>query len=87
MDVSASSNVGRIHAQRCLETGSTYFFSDKSQVDIRSEKVQSFLQELKNAHISLSEPTMIVSAYTPGIIYDRDAEPKVCKEDYQDDWV
>ncbi|XP_059168007.1 large ribosomal subunit protein uL18m-like [Physella acuta] len=86
-DVSASTSVGKVLAQRCLESGITCFYFDQSQVDMNAEKVQSFLQELTSAHISLFEPCMIVPRFTPGINYDgynRYAEPKVWKEDYQD---
>ncbi|KAK3797074.1 hypothetical protein RRG08_051564, partial [Elysia crispata] len=49
--------------------------------------VASFLQAFKDSDIALTEPEMKVPEFRPGVDYDgynRYAEPKVWKEDYQD---
>ncbi|KAK3784655.1 hypothetical protein RRG08_051565, partial [Elysia crispata] len=49
--------------------------------------VASFLQAFKDSNIALTEPEMKVPEFRPGVDYDgynRYAEPKVWKEDYQD---
>jgi len=85
-DVSASHNIGRVMAQRCLESGITEVFVDDSEINTSSEKAVSFLQALKENGISLSEPDVIEPKLMPGQNYDgynRVAEPKIWQEDYQ----
>jgi len=85
-DVSASHNLGRVLAQRCLESGITEVFFDDSYFNLDSEKVSEFLQAFKDHGISLTEPDTIEPEYRPGINYDgynRYAEPAEWQEDYQ----
>ncbi|BFZ18217.1 hypothetical protein BsWGS_21256 [Bradybaena similaris] len=84
-DVAASIGVGRVLAERCLQSGITCVFYDDA--DKPSEKISCVLQAFKDANISLTEPAVVEPEYFPGINYDgynRYAEPKVWKEDYQD---
>ncbi|CAL1541554.1 unnamed protein product [Lymnaea stagnalis] len=85
-DVSASSNIGKILAQRCLESGLTSVFFDEAGVNKQAPRVATFLEQFKNANISLTEPKMVTPQFRPGIDYDnynRYAEPKEWQEDYQ----
>ncbi|XP_058803481.1 large ribosomal subunit protein uL18m [Phymastichus coffea] len=54
LDVSAFANVGRLLAQRCLESGISAVYCDID--DSNSKRYASLLQELKNGGISLEEP-------------------------------
>ncbi|GFR76200.1 50S ribosomal protein L18 [Elysia marginata] len=86
-DVSACENVGRVLAQRCLESGITEVFFDEASESTLSEKVSSFLQAFKDVDIALTEPEVQDKKFSPGVNYDgynRYAEPKAWKEDYQD---
>ncbi|GFO08931.1 39S ribosomal protein l18 [Plakobranchus ocellatus] len=86
-DVSASENVGRVLAQRCLESGITEVFFDEDSDPAISERVKSFVEAFRALNISLTEPEMKIPEYRPGINYEgynRYAEPKSWKEDYQD---
>ncbi|KAH9524176.1 hypothetical protein Btru_053735 [Bulinus truncatus] len=86
-DVSACVNVGKVLAQRCLESGINAVFFDDADKKSGSARVQLFVEEFKNANIALTEPEMIEPNASPGINYDgfnRYAEPKVWKENYQD---
>ncbi|CAG5114984.1 unnamed protein product [Candidula unifasciata] len=84
-DVSASIAIGKVLALRCLQSGITSLFYDDAEKP--SEKTSCVLQAFKEANIALTEPTVIEAEYRPGINYDgynRYAEPKEWKEDYQD---
>ncbi|XP_005112988.1 39S ribosomal protein L18, mitochondrial [Aplysia californica] len=85
-DVAASENVGRVMAQRCLESGISEVYFDESELDAASDKVSVFMQAFKDQGISLTEPDMVEGHYQPGINYDgynRYAEAKAWQDDYQ----
>lgn len=56
-DISAFANLGRIFAQRCLESG---FFEMRSYIKgPEGGKISAFLQELRNAGLVLNESTVL----------------------------
>ncbi|KAI8749017.1 39S ribosomal protein L18, mitochondrial [Biomphalaria glabrata] len=86
-DLSACVNVGKVLAQRCLESGITSVFFDQTESGSSSSRVQLLIEEFKKANISLREPEMIQPEPSPGINYEgynRYAEPNVYQENYQD---
>jgi len=58
-DVSAAKNIGKIIAQRCLESGILHVHASFNQEEQISESVTEFLKEVEKGGLSLEEPMRI----------------------------
>ncbi|KAK7488225.1 hypothetical protein BaRGS_00020532 [Batillaria attramentaria] len=86
VDVSAAENIGRILAQRCLESGITEVFYDGLDEHQTSEKMQAFLGGLQEVGLDLEETAAEEPYFVPGVDYSREhrvGERKKWKDDYQ----
>jgi len=68
-DVSAAHNVGRVLAQRCLESGLTSMILEPLDNSATSLKLQAFRAAIESGGVSLAEPTEQTPDYEPGIDY------------------
>jgi len=69
IDVSAAENVGRVLAQRCMESGITNMIVNPIDASETSEKFQVFQNALTEGGVELSEPEEVLPDYEPGIDY------------------
>ncbi|PVD31310.1 hypothetical protein C0Q70_06722 [Pomacea canaliculata] len=86
VDVSAAENVGRVLAQRSLESGITEVFYEELEEHKNSEKMQAFLGGLKELGLDLEEKEFLEVEFVPGIDFSRATrigEGKKWKDDYQ----
>ncbi|KAL8561075.1 hypothetical protein ACOMHN_031019 [Nucella lapillus] len=85
-DASAAENVGRVLAQRCLESGIINIFYEQEEGHQSSEKMQAFLTGLQEMGLGLEEPDVEDPEFVPGVDYSRPhrvGEKKSWKDDYQ----
>ncbi|XP_076473084.1 large ribosomal subunit protein uL18m-like [Babylonia areolata] len=85
-DTSAAENVGRVLAQRCLESGITHVFYEEEEGHQTSEKMQAFLSGLRERGLGLEEPDIKDPEFVAGVDYSRPhrvGEKKSWKDDYQ----
>ncbi|XP_066298026.1 large ribosomal subunit protein uL18m-like [Branchiostoma lanceolatum] len=80
-DVSASENIGRVLAQRCLEAGIYFMEFDMVPEKIESETVQRFQQAMVDGGMMLSEPRRIYEHKHLFKSTDYDAEDYNTKEE------
>ncbi|XP_064619070.1 large ribosomal subunit protein uL18m-like [Lineus longissimus] len=73
-DVAAAENIGRVLAQRCLESGITEMLFDTLETPVESESASLFQKALTDVGISLEEKEMVQKERDIGTDYERQAE-------------
>ncbi|XP_023238078.1 39S ribosomal protein L18, mitochondrial-like [Centruroides sculpturatus] len=66
-DLCAVENIGRVLAQRCLESGILFVYCDFTEEELASNRIKIFLKALEEGGVTLSEPDQIKPRQHPDL--------------------